>query len=511
MKKRIIIIAALLAALLLMTFRYSVIEQEDTLPDEVRYGLRKFFGAALAEAESPAPEETAVPTPSPEPTPVPTPEPLLERGDSGEEVKALQQRLRELGFMTGAADGKFGPKTEAAVIEFKKHLYALEQERIAAERAAAEAQAQLNAQTESAEATAEPTESAPAEDSAQTEPVPDESGDSAQQTGPIPAESAVPTETVPADPAQDAAEAIPAVPADPGAAIEPIPTDSIAADAAERDDGQSESAPADPAENAQTEGDPAESAENDSSAEQIPAEPVFEGKVDEETYRLLVEKGFDEYQGKLQIHSRGAEVKRMQTRLKTLGYLTGKADGIFGKQTGNAVKTFQQQNKLTSDGIAGEKTQRALYSASAKKYTPPVPKQPKGKPYLLKVSTKDQRVYAYSWSEKTGAYTNLARTMICSTGLASTPTPKGSHTAVGPVVRWGYFPKYDVWAQYLYRISGPYLFHSVLYDEADESTVKWGSVNKLGSPASHGCIRLKVEDAKWIYNNCPAGTTVTVY
>jgi len=38
-----------------------------------------------------------------------------------------------------------------------------------------------------------------------------------------------------------------------------------------------------------------------------------------------------------------------------------------------------------------------------------------------------------------------------------------------------------------------------------------GSVNKLGSPASHGCIRLKVEDARWIYNNCPAGTTVTVY
>ena len=204
-------------------------------------------------------------------------------------------------------------------------------------------------------------------------------------------------------------------------------------------------------------------------------------------------------------------MKRLQSKLKSLGYLTGKADGIFGQKTKNAVIAFQRQHKLTQDGIAGEKTQRLLYSADAKKYVPPVPKQPKGKKYLLKVSTKDQRVYAYSWNEKQGAYTNLARTMVCSTGLASTPTPKGTYTAVGPVVRWGYFPKYDVWAQYLYRIKGPYLFHSVLYDEADESTVKWGSVNKLGSPASHGCIRLSVEDARWIYNNCPAGTTVTVY
>ena len=36
------------------------------------------------------------------------------------------------------------------------------------------------------------------------------------------------------------------------------------------------------------------------------------------------------------------------------------------------------------------------------------------------------------------------------------------------------------------------------------------SVRKLGRRASHGCIRLTVEDAKWIYDNCPAGTTVII-
>ena len=170
------------------------------------------------------------------------------------------------------------------------------------------------------------------------------------------------------------------------------------------------------------------------------------------------------------------------------------------------MTAFQQRNKLTQDGIAGERTQRLLFSEAAlKQIVRPA------QPYLLKVSTGDQRVYAYAWSDADAGYTKLVRTMVCSTGLPETPTPKGTYKNTSPVVTWGYFPKYEVWAQYLYRIQGPYLFHSVLYDEADESTVRWGSVNKLGSPASHGCIRLSVEDAGWIYKNCPAGTTVTVY
>ncbi|HAH78565.1 MAG TPA: L,D-transpeptidase, partial [Ruminococcaceae bacterium] len=34
--------------------------------------------------------------------------------------------------------------------------------------------------------------------------------------------------------------------------------------------------------------------------------------------------------------------------------------------------------------------------------------------------------------------------------------------------------------------------------------------DKLGEPASHGCIRLPVEDAKWIYDNIPEGTKVVI-
>ena len=44
----------------------------------------------------------------------------LEKGSKGEEVKALQQRLIDLLYLTGSADGDFGNKTKAAVEGFQK-------------------------------------------------------------------------------------------------------------------------------------------------------------------------------------------------------------------------------------------------------------------------------------------------------------------------------------------------------------------------------------------------------
>ena len=45
----------------------------------------------------------------------------LENGSEGSEVKRLQKRLIDLGYLSGSADGKFGPATEAALIEFQKN------------------------------------------------------------------------------------------------------------------------------------------------------------------------------------------------------------------------------------------------------------------------------------------------------------------------------------------------------------------------------------------------------
>ena len=62
--------------------------------------------------------------------------------------------------------------------------------------------------------------------------------------------------------------------------------------------------------------------------------------------------------------SRGTAVTRLQQALKDKGYLKGKVDGIYGDQTYDAVKAFQRAKGLSVDGIAGRKTQNALYGTN---------------------------------------------------------------------------------------------------------------------------------------------------
>ncbi len=66
----------------------------------------------------------------------------------------------------------------------------------------------------------------------------------------------------------------------------------------------------------------------------------------------------------------GEEVKALQTQLKALDYKV-EATGTYDSQTASAVKSFQSRNNLTADGVAGVKTQTKLYSGSAAKYSAP--------------------------------------------------------------------------------------------------------------------------------------------
>lgn len=61
--------------------------------------------------------------------------------------------------------------------------------------------------------------------------------------------------------------------------------------------------------------------------------------------------------------SNGSQVKYLQQNLIGLGYLTGTADGSYGKQTREAVKKFQSAYGLSADGNAGYATQAAVRNA----------------------------------------------------------------------------------------------------------------------------------------------------
>ena len=69
----------------------------------------------------------------------------------------------------------------------------------------------------------------------------------------------------------------------------------------------------------------------------------------------------------------------------------------------------------------------------------------------------------------------------------------------------------DVFGRYISGISGDYLFHSVPYYSMSEEDLELAEFNKLGEQASQGCVRLAVSDAKWVYDNCPTGTNVSIY
>lgn len=63
--------------------------------------------------------------------------------------------------------------------------------------------------------------------------------------------------------------------------------------------------------------------------------------------------------------SQGEKVWKLQERLQALGYYEGEVDGQFGPGTRDAVIAFQKKNRLDADGMAGEETQKVLFSDEA--------------------------------------------------------------------------------------------------------------------------------------------------
>lgn len=132
--------------------------------------------------------------------------------------------------------------------------------------------------------------------------------------------------------------------------------------------------------------------------------------------------------------------------------------------------------------------------------------------YYITVDITNQIVTVYD-SEKTDDI-NIVRQMICSTGRNATPTPQGTFRlpSRGSTERgeWYYFSKFKCYAKYATRITGGILFHSTLFTAAKKGPTS-SSTRALGSKASHGCVRLRVPDAKFIAQNCPAGTKVKIF
>lgn len=120
--------------------------------------------------------------------------------------------------------------------------------------------------------------------------------------------------------------------------------------------------------------------------------------------------------------------------------------------------------------------------------------------YMILVDRSACRVGVFS-----GGYGNwnLMHFWSCSPGKASTPTVSGVFKVQS---RGYYFDSGNARCYWYTQFYGDYLFHSVLYYK--NGTLMDG---RVGVPLSHGCVRLEIGNAKWIYDNIPSGTTVVIY
>ena len=129
-------------------------------------------------------------------------------------------------------------------------------------------------------------------------------------------------------------------------------------------------------------------------------------------------------------------------------------------------------------------------------------------PYYTEVIRNQNTVIVYGLDEN-NEYTKIIKVMPCSVGRAGQDTPTGTFTTSNKY-RWGGLYG-GVWGQYSTRIVNDILFHSVPYFSQNPGDLEWEEYNKLGSPASLGCVRMTVRDVKWIFDNCPSGMTVKIY
>jgi len=122
--------------------------------------------------------------------------------------------------------------------------------------------------------------------------------------------------------------------------------------------------------------------------------------------------------------------------------------------------------------------------------------------YLIQVDISNQTTNIFKGKRNKW---DLLKSFPCSTGIDAEKTPSGVYSIKEKGI-WFFSDTYNQGGKYWVQFNGDYLFHSLPYDETQNTIVDY----TLGKPASHGCIRLAETDSKWIYDNIPKGSKVLI-
>lgn len=129
-------------------------------------------------------------------------------------------------------------------------------------------------------------------------------------------------------------------------------------------------------------------------------------------------------------------------------------------------------------------------------------------PFFIRVNRAENFATIYGMDHD-NSYTIPYKTFVCSTGKNPEDTPLGIFD-ISEKYRWCQMVDYT-FSQYAIRIYGHIMLHSVPYEKMSRDTLEYKEYNKLGKPASLGCVRFRVKDIKWIYEHCSLGTEVEIY
>ncbi len=129
--------------------------------------------------------------------------------------------------------------------------------------------------------------------------------------------------------------------------------------------------------------------------------------------------------------------------------------------------------------------------------------------YQIDIDLINQVITVYEKSS-TGLYDKIVLQGLCTTGNAENPTGSGTYKLGHLKERFGYFVAYGQYAQYWSQVVRGVYIHSVMYDSKSITDMSKSAYNGLGKALSHGCVRVLPDHAKWIFYNCPPGTTCVI-
>ncbi len=133
-----------------------------------------------------------------------------------------------------------------------------------------------------------------------------------------------------------------------------------------------------------------------------------------------------------------------------------------------------------------------------------------GGPYIIFINRVTNTMNIFSYDYATGQYIIPVVCFACSCGIPGGYDTVAGNFTLGAKYRWKELmgPSYG---QYVCNIVADYYIHSVAGYNMTSYNLNPYDYNMLGNNASHGCVRLNVANAKWVYENVPSGSPIYIY